>query len=193
MRRRGRQRAAGCAGCPAWCRRPAAHSSHLLVSRGLSPPLLARVPQGLSQLRVPTSQMWGNRGPERGRCLPTSCPAPNPISSHPGLCLLLCVLRPAAHPLWAKVSPEALRMPRLVGLGCQGGSKEITGAQAASWGCEFPPSVSSLPGPGRASGLPQAWPWLGSPPLSACPNPQSWCQAGEAPVPARRSQRLEVP
>lgn len=102
----------------AWCSRPAAHSSHLLVSRGLlylsSPPSSP----GPQPTQCSPLTAWGNS--------PTSCPAPNPVASHPGLCLLLCVLRPAAHPLWAKVSPKALRMPRLVGLGCQGGSKEIT-------------------------------------------------------------------
>ena len=120
-----------------------------------SPPLPAsEFPQELLQLNVPISQMWGNRGPQTRQCLPTPCLAPNLVSSHLVLCSLLCVLRPAAHRLWAEVSPNALRMPRLVGLGCQGGSKKITGAQAG-WDCEFLPSFSSVPGPGRASVLPQ--------------------------------------
>ena len=59
--------------------------------KGPSPPLIILESLGPLQLNVPISQMQGNRGPERRRCLPTPCPPPRipPISGcggRPGLC-----------------------------------------------------------------------------------------------------------
>lgn len=44
------------------------------------------VPRDLIQLKVPTSQMWGNQGPERGgRACPHPVPAPTSLASRPVL------------------------------------------------------------------------------------------------------------
>lgn len=55
------------------------------------------VPWGLIQLRVPTSQMWGNQGPERGG---GACPVPAPTS-------------PASRPVLTIVCPQTSCSPSL--------------------------------------------------------------------------------
>ena len=103
----------------------------------------------------------------------------------------LCVLRPAAHPLWGLVSPSkkgggdgpVLR----VLADREEGRRSWEPSRPAGRDFQLPSSSSSSSGPPTRLTL------VEQPPLRAHPNPQPSCQAGEAPAQPGRNGRLDFP
>lgn len=93
----------------------------------------------------------GEPGPGRKQCLPAACPPP----AQPGLCLPAVPCQASCSRSLGLGVSKGSKDARAFRALLQGGSEKIMGAQPANVDHEFPSSLTLLPSPGRASGLPR--------------------------------------